>query len=591
MSPIRLTTTAVAAVLLAASQAPLAGAQLGTWSEWLDRDDPSGIGDDESLIALRNDGLIPCSLPTQVECRTVNGTTNTSASILPGSNGPAEPAAWDATGQILAVGCTVENGLTCRNRDNPVLLGATPQRITCLDYEVRFFCPAEDDCTTFGGVKHPTEDVCCSAECAGYCGAVECSRGPGGPDSCCGDVIKTLGRTCGSATPWVPHALAPCVLPDDIHCDPCVCDLDGVVNGINTGRPGCNTHDPNYPSALCSVTSGCNTMGAMPSLQFPGTKWRPCEVGEPEVDTFCPVVQGEWETRVAFDNCSVAEDNYHRIPVVGPDGSQSNATFMIEHSFGAVVGARLRDAWLQCDCDLADSILDQGDPERGVRPDGRFGTYLDPVARPDSMSCKHRFYGDEWNVTVLPLDPTHTELMVRRIDQDSGWAYDGLRIDYTLCGQDATGEVKQGQGLWRPSRGFLQGAEMGESMFSCMFRRTTECSPNGPRELSLDLACTAQIREGWSGFCECADGRTTYHVGCENHPPFTCYDACRVPEDWTCDPWFYDNGACDVSCGAADPDCSRDVTVPWGRLVDPKDDDFAYQGQGKRRYKSSRGWW
>ena len=365
------------------------------------------------------------------------------------------------------------------------------------------------------------------------------------------------------------------------------------MNGINTGRPGCAEHDPGYPGALCSVTTGCNTMGAMLSLQFPGTKWRPCAIGEPEVDTFCPVVQGEWATLV--DNCTVAEDNYRRIPVVGPDGS--NATYTIEHSFGAVVGARLRDAWLQSDCDLSDSTLDFGDPERGVgparsrRPDGRFGTYNDPVARPDGQSCVHRFYGDEWNVTVLPVDPTHTELMVQRVDRDSGWAYDGLRVDYTVCGQDATGEVKQGQGLWRPTKGFLQGAEMGAELFSCRFLRTTECSPNGPREAGLDLACTAQVREGRSGYCQCADGRTTYHVGCENHPPFTCYDACRVPEDWRCDPWFYDNGQCDVNCGASDPDCSRDVTTPWGRLTDPTNDDFAYNGQGRRRKRSWRGWW
>eukprot|EP01052_Picozoa_sp_SAG31_P058373 SAG31_NODE_17805_length_657_cov_1.043011_1_plen_218_part_11 len=218
-------------------------------------------------------------------------------------------------------------------------------------------------------------------------------------------------------------------------------------------------------------------MGARVSLQFPGTKWRGCTIGEPEVDTFCPVVQGQWDTVV--DNCTVAEDDYHRIPVVGPTRT-SNATYIIEHSFGAVVGARLRDQWLQADCDLADSTLDYGDPEHKVRPDGRFGTYTDPVARPDGQSCKHRFYGDEWNVTVIPVDPTHTTLMVRRIDQDSGWAYDGLRIDYTVCGQLLTGAVKEGQGLWRPTRGFLQGAEMGNELFSCAFHRTTECSPNGP---------------------------------------------------------------------------------------------------------------
>ena len=113
----------------------------------------------------------------------------------------------------------------------------------------------------------------------------------------------------------------------------------------------------------------------------------------------------------------------------------------------------------------------------------------------------------------------------------------------------------------------------------CFFYRTGECSPEGPRQPGLDLPCKAQVREGWSGYCQCADGRQTYHVGCENHAPFRCEDACRVPEDWCadnprfealqmavardslgslwlrrlCDPYFYDDGQCDVSCGASDP--------------------------------------
>ena len=48
---------------------------------------------------------------------------------------------------------------------------------------------------------------------------------------------------------------------------------------------------------------------------------------------------------------------------------------------GAVVAARLRDAWAQSDCDTTDSELEPQDAERHVRDDGRFGTYTDPVAR------------------------------------------------------------------------------------------------------------------------------------------------------------------------------------------------------------------
>ena len=61
----------------------------------------------------------------------------------------------------------------------------------------------------------------------------------------------------------------------------------------------------------------------------------------------------------------------------------------------------------------------------------------------------------------------------------------------------------------------------------CFFYRTGECSPEGPRQPGLDLPCKAQVREGWSGYCQCADGRQTYHVGCENHAPFRCEE---VPE-------------------------------------------------------------
>jgi hypothetical protein len=506
---------------LGASLGFLAGgvsAQQGEWSEWLDRDDPSGIGDDESLESLRNDGLIPCSLPVRIECRTDNTTgacfmghtkyepldgvpgfpgedpvtieddpyacqtrcvasegcafftyypdgschvTNedavredddgTSGSAMdsapmtgPHICAPGQSVPWDKapsdtdympSGQILVTGCTVDGGLVCTNVDNPRLVvdhsaavpliaGATPRRVTCLDYQVRYFCPAEDECTTYGGVKHPTEPLCCAQECAGYCGAQECSRGPGGslglgrPDLCCASVIKTLGNTCGSQTEWPEniHSTAPCILatPNEYgrnDCDPCVCDLDGIVNGINTARPGCAMHDPNFPYGLCSVTTGCKSMGAVESQQFPGTKWRPCEPGvDPEVDSFCPVVQGIWTTLV--NSCLVEEGSYNRIPVVGPEHS-SNTSFVVEHSYGAVLGTRLRDAWLQCDCDASDSTLDEGDPNHEVRPNGRFGTYTDPVGRPDWQTCKHRFYGDEWNVTSHPLDPMHTELVVK----------------------------------------------------------------------------------------------------------------------------------------------------------------------------------
>merc|ERR1711924_73893 len=180
-------------------------------------------------------------------------------------------------------------------------------------------------------------------------------------------------------------------------------------------------------------------------------------------------------------------------PVVGPT-NQSHVSYTIDHSYGAVVAVRLRDAWLQSDCDLTDSVADIGDPERGVRNDGRFGTYNDPVAGPDEQACKHRFYGDEWNVTAYPVDPMHTQVVVRRIDADLGWAYDGLRVEYTVCGQDKTGRVTQGQGLWRPTLGLLNpvDGQLQRDWDGCKFLRTAECSPGG--HASRISTCGAALR-------------------------------------------------------------------------------------------------
>lgn len=782
----------------------------GEWSSWLNRDLPSGFGDDESITALRDDGLIPCSNPTEIECRTVTDQLD-----------------WDDLGQTLATQCTIDGGLVCVNADNPIVLGrrlqfegadpqpsarrrlrfsaveedeqveeqggrrlqdfgslpppppgpaadspeailavetqpgTTQQRVTCADYEVRVFCPAEDACSPYGGMKHPTEELCCAAECGGYCGAVNCAEGPGGADACCANTIETLGRTCGSRETgaelgWPSYSgeprLSPCTLPTDTTCEPCTCDLDGVVNGIDTMRPGCALHD-GAVEPMCSVASGCNSMGARESVQFPGTKYRVCTPGaEPETDIFCPRIvagpdgtaPGEWDLLVNRTDCVVLEDalnvegmvvkGHQNIPVVGPNSGST--TYIIEHSYGAVVAARLRDAWLQSDCDTTDTELEPDDPERHVRDDGRFGTYTDPVARhgtgggispdrpndmpadeqpadpdaevagpgsyayghrlssynsdgsqgeirrphvvpakceesasnqpfessrasgypsaaglernyqdsinclavgdldpteldtpdaclavmtvasadsddpvpactytperivySDASMCKHRFYGDEWNITVTPLRPMETHIEVQRVDvEGAGWSYDGLRIEYTVCAQSATGEVTQGQGLWRPSPDMLRpiGGRIDHEYDGCKFYRTGECSPEGPREPGLDLSCTSQIREGWSGYCQCVDGRQTYHVGCENHAPFTCEQACRVPEDWLCDPIWYDDGQCDVSCGSSDPDCTREVTVPWARLEVPShtgQSGPSHTGQPTpRRTRDSRGW-
>lgn len=658
----------------------------GQWTEWLSRDLPSGFGDDESITSLRDDGLIPCSNPTEIECRTIDG--------IP----------WDESGQTLATQCTIDGGLVCVNEDNPVMLGrrlqfdkvpprrrlkfsapendteaggeggrrmqsfgslpppppgpaegspeaireiglvegSTEQRVTCADYWVRVFCPPYDQCTPFKGMKHPTEDVCCAEECGGYCGAVNCAEGPGGADACCANTIATLGKTCSSRT------LAPCDYMTETTCDPCVCDLDGQVNGIDTMRPGCKLHE-GATTPQCSVSSGCNSMGARESVTYPGTKFRPCSEGEhvgdmfiaapgfdhePETDYFCDRVvagpdgtaPGEWETVVNRTDCVVLEESHHNIPVVGPS-DQGHTSYVIEHSYGAVVAARLRDAWLQSDCDLTDSETEPEDPERDVtnlHPGGRFGTYLDPVARhgtegslghrmadsppaherprtSDSATCKHRFYGDEWNVTVLPLRPMETQLTVQRVDDpESGWAYDGLRVEYTVCGQDKTGAVTQGQGLWRPSVGKKQSFRLVDQRKALTKRLLCRAAAAGGRAAGQGLGRVLLLPDrgvlaggsaaawprpavqgagarGLVGLLPVRgrapdlprglrEPRALPLRGCLPRPRrlvrrHTCEALQMAARDslgslWLrrlCDPYFYDDGQCDVSCGASDP--------------------------------------
>eukprot|EP01134_Creolimax_fragrantissima_P000152 CFRG0152T1 len=58
----------------------------------------------------------------------------------------------------------------------------------------------------------------------------------------------------------------------------------------------------------------------------------------------------------------------------------------------------------------------------------------------------------------------------------------------------------------------------------CVFRRTGDCSPTGPRQSAGDLRCGDVIGHGLSGVCEC--GQTyTVPFTCD-HEPITCKTAC-----------------------------------------------------------------
>ncbi|CAN9514029.1 unnamed protein product [Ophioblennius macclurei] len=84
------------------------------WTEWFDRDDPSGSGDWEVLVNLREEfpGKI-CAKPTGIEVQTLSGQT------------------VQQTGDVIYKMDTVE-GFVCRNVDQ--------KKGLCSDYRVRFSC-------------------------------------------------------------------------------------------------------------------------------------------------------------------------------------------------------------------------------------------------------------------------------------------------------------------------------------------------------------------------------------------------------------------------------------------------------------------
>uniref|UniRef100_A0A3B4Y149 WxxW domain-containing protein n=1 Tax=Seriola lalandi dorsalis TaxID=1841481 RepID=A0A3B4Y149_SERLL len=90
---------------------------LQCWTEWFDRDDPSGKGDFEELYALRNEypGKI-CNSPLQIEVQTVSGLT------------------VDETGNVIAVADT-PIGFICKSSDQADCM--------CHDYRVRFMRPVD----------------------------------------------------------------------------------------------------------------------------------------------------------------------------------------------------------------------------------------------------------------------------------------------------------------------------------------------------------------------------------------------------------------------------------------------------------------
>ena len=61
-------------------------------------------------------------------------------------------------------------------------------------------------------------------------------------------------------------------LNQDFSLDPCACSASGVIEGMDTGRRGCRSH--NGRVAFCHTTLNCTTANKAPA--FPKTKWRNC---------------------------------------------------------------------------------------------------------------------------------------------------------------------------------------------------------------------------------------------------------------------------------------------------------------------------
>ena len=104
------------------------------WTRWLDRDNPSGFGDYETLADFHHS--LVCPNPQSIQCR-VKSTR----------------ADWQTTGQVYI--CNNQVGGTCTNSEN-----SSP----CLDYEVRFLCDCPEPTTTEPITTEPTSSEPTTAE-------------------------------------------------------------------------------------------------------------------------------------------------------------------------------------------------------------------------------------------------------------------------------------------------------------------------------------------------------------------------------------------------------------------------------------------
>jgi hypothetical protein len=124
--------------------------------------------------------------------------------------------------------------------------------------------------------------------CVSYLGQHECRAGSAGPFQFQESVTMaydTYGLLYDS--PAYPFR----ALRQQVRStyDPCTCDEDGIIDGVDTGRRGCAVHVDGLP-AFCMVPLECNELSGV-STSFPTTGYRWCDLGDPEGDGDGPVLQ------------------------------------------------------------------------------------------------------------------------------------------------------------------------------------------------------------------------------------------------------------------------------------------------------------
>ncbi len=118
-----------------------------SWTPWLDRDNPGGSGDFETLRDFLEAGQA-CECPLDIECQTTSGKS------------------WQSSGQVYE--CSKMRGGICKNSEQTGSRG-------CLDYRVRFQCqpPGKEVC--LGGPSQIPVEGWQWAECSPdglYCATI-----------------------------------------------------------------------------------------------------------------------------------------------------------------------------------------------------------------------------------------------------------------------------------------------------------------------------------------------------------------------------------------------------------------------------------